>query len=281
MKTILYATDYSKNSVSALKLSYLLAKKFDAMLLLLHVFDTPPSLASSVSISHSKKKKELFIENLAKLKAFCMEHLGDDMQDVDCHLVVEENASSWSGILEKATQTRADLIVVGATGAGQLKELLMGSTTKALFRKSACAVLAIPADCDSLKFKTMVYASDFEQADIFALRSLVSMARKFDAQIRVVHIAPINEYKGEQQMEWFKNMVNQKVQYEKISYDQLISDSLTGALNGFLEDSGADLLAMLERQEKGAVSNLFHKDTVLKMENRIDIPLISYNVGGL
>ena len=63
MKTILYATDYSENSVAALRMAQLLAKKLGSKLIVMHVFDIPISLASPVSVSYLKKEKRLFVEN--------------------------------------------------------------------------------------------------------------------------------------------------------------------------------------------------------------------------
>jgi len=44
MKTILCATDYSPNSIAALKYAYAISKKMDAGLLVIHVFDYPTAL---------------------------------------------------------------------------------------------------------------------------------------------------------------------------------------------------------------------------------------------
>lgn len=57
MKTILYATDYSQNSVAALLFANALAKKLDAQSVVMHVFDLPFSLASPVSIFYLEKEK--------------------------------------------------------------------------------------------------------------------------------------------------------------------------------------------------------------------------------
>lgn len=70
MKTILYATDYSNNSVAALRMAHLLAKKFISKLIVMHIFDVPISVASPLSMSYMKKEKRLFVENRAKLKEF-------------------------------------------------------------------------------------------------------------------------------------------------------------------------------------------------------------------
>ncbi len=281
MKTILYATDYSENSIAALQSAHLLTQKFNAKLIVMHVFDIPISLASPVSVSYMNKEKKLFVEHRAKLKEFLSEHLGSSWEAANISFVVDEDGSVWNGILEKALKFDANMIVVGTKGASQVKEFLLGSTTKALIQRAPCTVLAVPKTVKCTHFKKMVYATDFEQADNFALRRLVKIAKKFDAQVRVVHITTQKEYAGEEKMEWFKEMLNEKVDYKKMDFDLIFSDTIFEELVWYLEDSEADLLAMLERKNNTFYQKYIQNDMVRKMVKDIKVPLLSFNVVGL
>ncbi len=281
MKKILYATDYSQNSISALKLAHTLAKKFEANLMVMHVFDIPILLASPVSLTYLKKEKRLFVEHRAKLKSFCAEKLGDSFEKNAITFLVDENGSVPDGILEKAYILDVDLIVVGTEGTSQIREFILGSTPKALIRKSPYPVLAVPAKSVETDLKTMVYATDFEQADIFAIKRLVKIARKLDAEIRVIHITTQKEYAGKDQMEWFKEILQEKVSYKKLKFDFIFSDNVFEKLVWYLENSEADLLAMLERKESTVYQRYFQTDMVKKMIKTIDIPLLSYNIAAL
>tara|TARA_R110002049_G_scaffold279096_1_gene457976 strand:+ start:1390 stop:2232 length:843 start_codon:yes stop_codon:yes gene_type:complete len=280
MKNILYATDYSQNSVAALRLAHLLTKKFDAKLFVMHVFDIPITL-STVSISHIKKEKRLLIENHNKLKEFCTEHLGDTWEGCSIDFIVEENASVVQGILENATKHEVDLIVVGTKGTSAVKDFLLGSATTAMIKKAPCALLAVPAMSPLEDFKTMVYATDFEQADIFAINKLVRIAKKFNALIRIVHISTPGEYAGDQQMEWFKEMLKQKVIHGKMEFDLILEEDIFIGLTKYLDKSNARLFAMLERKDSSFYQRFLKTDKVKKMISDTTIPLISFNVGGL
>ncbi len=280
MKTILYATDYSQNSVSALRIAYQFAEKFSTKLIVMHVFDIPIALASPVSITYMNKEKRRFVENREKLKTFCTEHLGDSWENSDINFVVDEDDSVPNGILEKALKFDVNLIVVGSKGASPIKEFFLGSTTKALIRKAPCPLLAVPANSRVIHLKKMVYATDFEQADIFAINKLVEIAKKFDAEIRVLHITTQKEYAGEEQMEWFKEMLKEKVAYAKLEFDLIFSNTVFDELIWHLEDTEADLLAMLERKHSTLYQKYLQADLVKKMVNDIDVPLLSFTVGG-
>tara|TARA_R110000868_G_scaffold32516_5_gene118233 strand:- start:307 stop:1080 length:774 start_codon:yes stop_codon:yes gene_type:complete len=257
-----------------------MAQKFNAKLIVMHVFDIPISL-STVSVSHIQKEKRLLSENHSKLKAFCTKQLEIIWEECNVDIVVMENVSVTDGILEKAVKFGVDLIIVGTKGASALKKFLMGSTTSTLIKKASCPVLAVPAMSPLENFKNMVYATDFEQADIFAINRLVKIAKKFNSKISIVHISTNGEYAGDQQMEWFKEMLIQKVPYDKMEFDLILDDDIFEAVNSYLEKSNASLLGMLERTD-GSFSQRFLKtDTVKKMVSGITIPLISFNIGGL
>ena len=155
----------------------------------------------------------------------------------------------------------------------------MGSTTKALIRKAPCPLLAVPANSNVIHLKKMVYATDFEQADIFAINKLVKIAKKFDAEIRVLHITTQKEYAGEEQMEWFKEMLKEKVAYAKLEFDLIFSNTVFEELIWHLEDTEADLLAMLERKDSTFYQKYLQADLVKKMVNGINVPLFSFNGG--
>ena len=72
-------------------------------------------------------------------------------------------------------------------------------------------------------------------------------------------------------------LLKQKVTYDKLEFDLLFYDDTYSFLRLYLEEIKADLLAMLERDEKDLFKKIFHKDLVKRMESVSAIPLISYN----
>jgi nucleotide-binding universal stress UspA family protein len=277
MKTILYATDYSQNSVNALIMAHTMAKKLNCKLIVMHVFDDPVALASSVSITYLKKEKKLFKEHATRLGNFYSEHLGIPINETEVQIEVAENDSAVAGLLEGATRFDADMLVLGTKGSSRFKEFFLGSTTKALIKKAPCPVMAVPHTYTSESIKTMIYATDFEEADIFAIKKLTVLAKPFNAAIKVVHVTNKKEYAGDQQMEWFKEILGQKVPTENMEFEVVTSEEIFTALYAFVLKTGADVLVMLERGDKGFYRQLFHDDLVTTMESKILVPLLSFN----
>ena len=277
MKTIICAIDYSKNAVTALKYAYEISSKTRAELLAIHVYKLPLIMGLEFDIFYDNLSKSTFQKNNKKLKDFCEKHLGKELKEMKVITYAFERVSISQGIISKASEFNASMIVIGMKKETAMKELFMGDTSIDLIEKAPCPILAIPESAGIGNLKTIVYATDFEQEDIGAIHKVSQIANKYKANIKVVHISTTKEKDGEMKMEWFKEMVLQKVTYKKIKYEVLVSDEIFNTLRFYLFSNNADLVAMLERKKSGFIRNLFHRGLVKEMESFGDIPLLSYN----
>ncbi len=281
MQTILYATDYSENSVAALLYANNLCLRLKAKLLVLHVFDHPMSLATKVSLAYLKKEQELFEVHKMKLEAFCYEHLKDKPIVTNRQVIAIENRSSTDGILEAIVTQDPDMVVVGTKGGSALKEFLLGSTAIGLIKKAPCTVLTVPENTTPAPLHTLVYATDFEDADIFAIQQLVKIAEPFKAAIKIVHITTKAEYEEDRQVAWLQKMLEQKVDYKPMGFERILSENILEELHAYIERSEISILGMLERDDGSLMRKLMHKDLVIAMESNLSIPLMCFKVGGL
>ncbi len=122
---------------------------------------------------------------------------------------------------------------------------------------------------------------NIQNDDIYSIKKIAEIAKLFKATIKVVHITTKNEYVGEDQMEWFNEMLHQRVHYKKMKFDLIFSDNIYEELSAYVDNAGTDLLVMLEREDQGFFHKLTHIDLVKKMESNITIPLLSFNKANL
>ena len=277
MKTILYATDYSDNSIAALQFAHSLSKKFKGKLFVLHVFDLSVTIASTVSLSYSRKVVKAFKEHKERLYSFCEEHLGVEPDNSNVTLKVKEGTPTWESIINSANELKVDFIVVGKKGESAIKEVLLGSTTSTLIEKSDCPVLAIPEKVSRKEIKTIAYAAALEEADLLAIEKLLGMAKQFKASIHVVHISTKSEYAGEDQMEWFKEMLQQKIHYNKLHFELRFSEDVFSALKQYVNEIDPNMLVMLERQGHSLIKSIWHRDIVKRMLTESKFPLMTYH----
>lgn len=280
MKTILCGTDYSENSEAALKYAYALSNTIGAHLKVVHVFDYP-TLLDNLSLEPEDPFPDIegdaYKKHRSKLKTFCTRVLNAELDELNVAVEAIENKSVADGIFSKVEETRAFLLVTGMKGGSALRELLMGNTTKHLIERSSCPVLAIPADAAYSEIKTIVYATDFEDEDIEAIKNLVKIAQPINADIRVLHIHTQNEEAFKIKKKGFEKLLEEQVEYDKLSTEIILSVDIFNSLRIYLGDVGADLVAMLEREKKDMNKKWFHRDFVKRMETYGRVPLLSFN----
>ena len=275
MKSLLYATDYSPNSVPAFKFAWNLSRKLDVPLYVMHVFDINATFISTVSIAYARMEEAAFLKNAERLREFCLEHISVEPDQKKLITVIAENTLAADSILEKADEIGTGMIFAGKTGSSIMRDLFIGSTATGLIEKSRIPVMLLPEDYEQRSFETVVYATAFEQADIFAIRDITHWASLFGAEIRIFHVSTKDEYAGEDQMEWFKELLAQKVNYPKLHFELRFAEDIYTALSDYLKEVNADLLAMLEREEHHLLSGIWHRDLVKKMKGESNLPLLS------
>ncbi len=277
MKTLLYATDYSENSLPAFHYAQMLSESLKARLYVLHVFDMKATFISTVSLTYAKREEIVLREQAEKLEKFCKKHSGENVMADSLLPVVHENSIPSAGILEKVESLNAEMIIIGTKGSSLLQDLFMGSTASNLISDSYIPVLAVPSVSGVRPIEKIVYATAFEEADILAVRKLVALAGAIDAEIKLVHITNKKEYAGEDQMAWFREMLENKVDYPMITFDLLFSEDISGTLLDYVRKEGGDLIVMLERESPNFLQRLWRQDTVKKVKMQLELPLLSFH----
>ena len=276
MKTILYATDCTRNATPALRYASKLSEKLKAKLVVLSVYDLPPVLVSTIR-SPRHMSKMAADEHMMVLHNYCSRYLKDRMS-TDVALDVVESPSISDGILTRCKALQPDLLILGMKDEHTLRGYFSGNIANAILAECPCPVIIAPNQFRYRKLKTLVYATDFEERDIAAIKKLVELAAPYEAEILVVHIPTKEEYAGMQQMEWFKELLDQQVDYDKIRFQMIFADSIQEGLGLYVQEVRADLLAMLQRDSNRTFfGKLLHKDQVKIMETRSKIPIMSFN----
>ncbi|NER16819.1 universal stress protein [Spongiivirga citrea] len=275
-KTILFATDGKEHSAPALKYAHFISNALNAALVVLHVYDIPIMATSRSSRSAFKIGSFAEQEHLEILQSFCAHHLGHELDKMNVRARVVNNVSISSTIISEAKELFVDMVIVGTKNQDSDRGFLSGNIAKTLTGKLDCPLLVLPADIETKKPQTIVYATDFEEEDIYSIKKLIPIVAPFKPAIKIVHISPDSEYSGYDQMAWFKEMLLQKVTYDNMSFDIFFSDDVYGELCNYLDKINADMIAMLEREDRGFFQKIIHRDLVKKMESQTTIPLICF-----
>lgn len=277
MRTILYATDYSDNSVAALKYAYALSLKLKKKLWVIHVFDNPEVRKTETDGNITDFELDALREHNANLESFCEKHLGKNLIKKNIEVDAIQDKSPINGIIAKSEKVQSILIAVGMTGASKLRRLIMGSTARNLIKKAPYPILTIPTDASYNEIKTLVYATDFQEEDLDAIKKLAEIAKPLKAKINIVHVAPAEAAVSEEMKTEIKKKIDKFVDYKNVDLDFLYSDDIFKELKIYFGKTNADIIAVLDRESKSFAADLFYTSLVKKMKSYGRIPLLSFN----
>jgi nucleotide-binding universal stress UspA family protein len=175
MKKILVPTDFSECSRNALKAAVKIAKKTDAEIELVHVYDRPVIGFVDLNIDH--KKNKAMLNNAKKTITSMVELMAQDGIKVNPHILADIPLTE---IMDQKKFSNIDLIVMGSHGSEGLKELFIGSNTEKVVRKSKVPILSLKEDQGSFDLKNIVLASNFYTELEGVFNRIDSFLRVFD-----------------------------------------------------------------------------------------------------
>lgn len=163
IKKILVPVDFSNNSMNALQTAVAMAKRHNADLKLLHVFDIDNTLYPEENMG-SNSNPDIAIKSLSRLAASVKN--GDG---VNCG-VAYISGYIPNAILQTAKEENSDIIVMGKNGNAGDREMYAGTNTYDVIKKSHCPVLSVPSG--------KMYESFTDV--LFPARPVVSVFEKYD-----------------------------------------------------------------------------------------------------
>lgn len=278
MKKIIHPTDFSANALKALEFAIDLSKKFNAELILLNIGELPTAISSnSYFPSFSELGESEKASAIAKLKEYAAKYPDTSDSGFKIQFIAKLNSSPKDGVLEAINEIGADLVVVGTKGQSRLKQLIVGSTTKALVESAPCPVLAIPENALFREIKQIVYASDFDPNDIPAIKEVIPISQVYHAKVAVLHLFQ-NELKVQAEAKAFQKRLNEEVKYVHLKYDTDASHNIAESLVNYLKVNQADLLVMYEKEKTGIIG-WFQKSMVKQFVDYAEtIPFMSFNI---
>ena len=148
IKTILVPTDGSEHAEKAVALAADLAKKYDSKLLLLHVMKElgsdriPEGLREYARAEHIEVTERDILESVARQIVRKAEVVARDHEAPDIQSALEFGDPAAS-ILDSATKSDADLIVMGTRGLGDLQGMLLGSVSHKVCHLADCSCVTV------------------------------------------------------------------------------------------------------------------------------------------
>jgi nucleotide-binding universal stress UspA family protein len=277
MRTILFPTDFSDNSLNAIKYGLHIAKATKADVLFLHVNHVPmiapntPVGVYDTLIRENEHKQQKNLEDLRD-RAYRESEISPDEVQSECLIKL---GFAVDEISEMPIKYNIGLIVMGTHGASGLKKALIGSNTASVIKKATCPVLSIPTSCTFEDIDKIVLATDFNHhTDDKVFAPLLELSVLFGAEVLIFnvrkHLEEVPSFK--EANEGLK--VEEALKIVNHSYHFSENDDIAEGIKKFVEEQQPDLLAMLPHRHT-FFENLFSKSYTEEMALSIEIPLLT------
>lgn len=171
MKNLLVPTDFSEYADAAIEYAALVAKIRNSTIHLVTVV--------------LSGEKEVFEQAEKKLKALKNNEI---LKGLNVETYVKLGGAICDRILECAEELNVDLILMGSHGSSTITEILLGSNTEKVVRKSNFNVLTIKHRMLRSEIKKIAFASDFSSESNRIFSTIRDIADKFNAQIHLLKI---------------------------------------------------------------------------------------------
>lgn len=189
LKTVVYATDFSSCSENAGHYASLLAKQFNAELLIAHAF-VLSQYAMEAEAEAGQGAKSLQRTDLEKVLAGAARRFGAGVKQLRTVLL---EGDPRERIPELADQEAPSMIVLGTSGRGPIERGLVGSSAERILRTTNGPSLTVGPQVPELKteapaFRRVLFATGLSSAAAQGAWYAVGIAQAFHASMEVLHV---------------------------------------------------------------------------------------------
>ncbi|MGQ9800332.1 MAG: universal stress protein [Candidatus Saccharicenans sp.] len=193
IKNILWATDFSGESLMALAYANYMAGRFGAGIKALHVVpDFAPALYETRGVvvaelmEKQEKSREQALKKLQRLS---------DKNEIKFSKIIVETGSAGRKISEVAEKEKCQLIAIGRKGLSALEKILLGSVANQVLRLSRVPVLVVPKRRVQSKIESILVPTDFSAAEERERNYAWSLASTLKASLTLLYILELYDFK--------------------------------------------------------------------------------------
>ena len=275
MKNILLPTDFSENSLNAIKYGLALFKNTPCNFHLLHVTLISNYTTGDLPLIVNNTTIEKALLDQAKT---ALENLLKDIKKLSKNtnhkfFTISSYNNFTDAVKKNIDEKNIELIIMGTKGASGLSEIIIGSNTGDLITKVKCPALIIPEKAVYKNPEEIAFPTDyniFYQSKI--LNSITELAKMYDSSIRILHIAKKDETLTASQLE-NKEFLNNFFMDEKHSFHRITNKKVEAGVQCFVESRNIDMIIMVAKN-LSLFQRILFKPTVEEISYHIEIPFL-------
>ncbi|MFN3489819.1 MAG: universal stress protein [Emticicia sp.] len=268
MKTIVFATDFSRGSRMAAQTAAQTAIKTGAKLILFHAYRYLMPLDSEMS-ALAVSAQDLEKHGLLLLKRLKNSLVKKFSPVLEIEVLIREGLVI-DALTDALEETKADLLVMGSVGDSPLGSRYFGSLATSMIHHTKVPMLIVPPQTKYSAFQNAVLGLDFRyDIDAEVLSKTVSILRDFDAVVNLYTITEDSDFAKDSALkirELLKNVPHTYTIAEGGEFSKAVLD--------FSKSNHADLIITFPRKHN--IFERFFTDTSTeRLANNDNIPILT------
>ena len=274
MKRIILPTDFSDNSINAIKYALKLFKDEETTFYLVNTYT--PAVYQTEYVLHSPGQIGLgdvyqsdSIEQLEELEKSLNKEFKNPKHRIMTHsafnILVDE-------VLSMTENEGANLVIMGTQGASGAKEIFLGTHTVHVIKKSKCPVIAIPAEFEYEAPKSVLFPTDYEvDYSSDQMKEFLEILKSQESFVHVVHIATgygLTDLQVEN-----RNKLEQLLRDIPHKFYELPGQEIIQGINNFQKEYDVQLLMMIQNKHT-FIERIFIEPVIKKIGFHVDIPFM-------
>jgi nucleotide-binding universal stress UspA family protein len=203
VKNVLFATDFSPTSESALPYAAAICRRFGSTLHTVHVLSEAGLLMMAGGVDYvSMGTIYEDAQNEAKER---LDQISEHIEGIP-HRNYVRHGQVWKTLANIIAENEVDLVVVGTHGRTGLGRLLLGSVAENILRHAPCPVLTVGPKVSGraklpelssrgrdlappeLELKQIIFATNFARNAALAAGDAIALAQEFRAKLTLMHV---------------------------------------------------------------------------------------------
>lgn len=266
MKKILFPTDFSPASLSALDFTAEMSKYLDARIDLIHVFSVPFADASATPPQYIE---ELVTRKRTEVEAQLADLAGKYGETIRKTEAVYGFFTAIE-IEEYAEEHKLDIIAMGTRGEHTVIEKYLGSITSEVIVRASRPVIAIPENAAFKPGGRIAYASDHQPNERIAIDALKDIAISMESPLNWVHVDTHSD-----KVEISRIPVTSDADPAISLWHVVKAPSVMKGLDAYIENEDISWLALFIPRRR-LFERLFHSSFTRKMSMHTHVPMIVF-----
>lgn len=279
MKKILIATDFSVAADDAARYAIELARKLRTGTVLINaaavITDSPLEILWPIKDYQTLiERTDIRLNDLSQALLESMPNLMENPATLP-KISVKSGFGSVSDILRETVQQEdIGIVVMGLSGAGNMKRFILGSSSRDVIDSADYPVLLIPKGTAFKPIRKIAFATDLSLDDMESIQSLAAFADVLNAELLIVHVIGRNIDAGiTGRIDAFMSELKSKINYEQIYYENVYRGEVEDGLSWLKDHGAADLLVMIHRRH-GVMNDFVKGSHAQKMARETKVPLL-------